>query len=309
MSVKSLVANYLPALSTAFDRVNRDGHNLNIALSGALHKVRTGNDVLFPVDYLELLGDCMKKKQLRIREIKTEAGMTSDIAAKRFSSLVDALRRVPSIEFPIAEEIALIADSYRGTPNSVESGAWAGDARSHFEMSSSFGTKGRILTAVVRFTRSTRCLELGTAYGMSALFILEALKSLGENARLTTIEAQEPQFSMSSRMLMDRFPNQVSCHFGWTHEALPRMIESLGPIDFMFHDAGHSKEDYLRDFDSALPVLAPGAVVLIDDIRWEDPRFSSGNPRCYEGWTGVVRHQRVRRAVEISDEMGLLLLN
>ena len=77
---------------------------------------------------------------------------------------------------------------------------------------------------------------------------------------------------------MDRYPNQVSCHFGWTHEALPRMIESLGPIDFMFHDAGHSKEDYLRDFDTALPVLAPGAVVLIDDIRWEDPRFSFGQP-------------------------------
>ena len=54
MSVKSLVTTYLPALSTAFDRVNRDGHNLNIALSGALHKARTSNDVLFPVDYLEL---------------------------------------------------------------------------------------------------------------------------------------------------------------------------------------------------------------------------------------------------------------
>ena len=48
---------------------------------------------------------------------------------------------------------------------------------------------------------------------------------------------------------------------------LPRIVKSLKRVDFLFHDAGHSREDYVRDFDAVLPILAPGAVILIDDIR------------------------------------------
>jgi predicted O-methyltransferase YrrM len=126
---------------------------------------------------------------------------------------------------------------------------------------------------------------------------------------LTTLEAGELPFSMSSNCLKNRYGDFVSCEFGWTQERLPEIIKSLDRLDFLFHDAGHSREDYVKDFDTVLSILVPGAVVLIDDIRWEDPRFFQGNPRCYEGWIEVVNHPRVRRAVEINDTMGLLLLD
>jgi len=54
--------------------------------------------------------------------------------------------------------------------------------------------------------------------------------------------------------------------------------------------------------------LSPGNVVLIDDIRWEDARFSAQPAKTYEGWREIVRHARVRRAVEIDGNRGLLLL-
>jgi predicted O-methyltransferase YrrM len=289
-------------------RTARDRHNLDIVLSWALQKVSNSKDVLFPIDYVDLLQDCIEEKSLKIREIKPDLRTSSDTVAKRFSCLVHVLRQVPPIEFLVAEEIALIADSYRGNLKPVEGSEWAGDIGLHFDISSSFGTKGRILTTVVRLTQSEQCLELGTAYGMSALFILEALKTRGTDTHLTTLEGAEPQFSMSSELLINRYRNHVSCEFGWIQETLPRIVESLGRVDFLFHDAGHSKEDYIRDFYTVLPVLAPGAVVLIDDIHWEDPRFSHGNPGCYEGWMEILNHYRVRRAVEIGDMMGLLLL-
>jgi predicted O-methyltransferase YrrM len=143
---------------------------------------------------------------------------------------------------------------------------------------------------------------------MSAVFILEALRSRGKDIHLATLEALEPQFSMASKMLRSRYGNQVSCEFGWTQEALPKMVKSLGRLDFLFHDAGHAKENYIRDFHTVLPIAVPGAVILMDDIRWEDSRFSRDNPRCYEGWLEIVNHPRVRRAVEISGSIGLLLL-
>ena len=93
-----------------------------------------------------------------------------------------------------------------------------------------------------------------------------------------------------------------------TQEALPQMVKSLKGLDFLFHDAGHSKESYIRDFQAVLPILKPGSVALIDDIRWEGERFYKGDPQCYEGWKEIVSHPRVKRAAEISDTMGLVLL-
>jgi hypothetical protein len=43
---------------------------------------------------------------------------------------------------------------------------------------------------------------------------------------------------------------------------------------------------------------------LIDDIRWDDPRFSSENPKAYDGWLAVVGHDRVERAVSSTMKSG-----
>ncbi len=219
------------------DRAGQNRHNLGIVVSQSLQKLTSSKDLLFPLAFVELLEDCLKEITLKkIENIKTEFDPKNDVSIKRFSSLIDALRHLPPVEFSSANEIALIADSYRGNLEPIEYDQWASDVRSHFEMSSSFGTKGRILSTVVRFTQARQCLELGTAYGMSALFILEALKTRGKDTHLTTLEAFEPQFSISSKTLKSRYGNQVSCEFGLSQEALPMIVKSLERVDFLFHD-------------------------------------------------------------------------
>lgn len=297
------------AVKTAENEL-RDRHNVDIVLSWALQKSSSNRDIHFPPAYIELLRSCIERKNLRIRQIKADSGGNDTTYGRRFSALVDALAGdLPPIEVSIAEEIAIIADSLRKNMRPVEIGQWAGDIGVHIENSSSVGMKGRILATVVRFSQSKRFLELGTGYGITGLFFLEPFKNGAPSGRLTIIEGDKTAFSIASEILKTRYEEQVSCHFGWAAEALPKLVKSLEGVDFLFHDAGHSKEDYVRDFNAALPILKPGAVVLIDDIRWNDPRFSTGNPRCYEGWLEVVKHPRVRRAVEISDILGLLLLH
>src|SRR5262245_14920273 len=53
----------------------------------------------------------------------------------------------------------------------------------------------------------------------------------------------------------------VSRRFGKTGSVLPELVKSLGKTDFMFHDCGHSREDYVSDFDQVGEILRPGAVV------------------------------------------------
>ena len=143
---------------------------------------------------------------------------------------------------------------------------------------------------------------------MSALFILAALTTYAKSGHLATVEGFEPQFSLSSSLLKRRYGETVACHFGKIAGVLPELLNSLGSIDFMFHDCGHSRDDYINDFNQVSKLLAPGAFVLFDDIRWEDPRFVKGEARTYEGWQAVVGHPRVSRAVEIDGVLGLLLI-
>jgi predicted O-methyltransferase YrrM len=264
-------------------------------------------EIRFPVAYVEFLRTCIEHAQCGVEEVKRDSGTGED--SDRFTTLLEVLgSSLPPIEFSVAKTIAVIADHYRTLRQPLEA-AWAGDISHHFQAASSFGGKGRILSTIVRFARTKRCLELGTAYGMSALFTLEAIRNNLQTGHLITVEGWDPLYSLSSSMLKKRYGEMVSCHFGNIQDELPKLAKTAGPFDFMFHDAGHTREDYIRDFNAVKDALSPGAVVLIDDIRWEDLRISKGRPgRCYEGWMEVCADTKVRRAVEIDHNLGLLLL-
>jgi len=291
--------------------VERDRANLAAVLARLM--ADAPGDIRYPAAYIDFLRSCLEIQTPRIRTVKRSRGDPGTGSAKSFGSLLDALGTVPPVEIGFAREMAALADSFRGMTERMESASWAGDIGAHFEMSSSFGHKGRILAAIVRFMHPSSCLELGTAYGMSASFILRAMERHVGEARdpkgwLTTVEARAQQHALASRLLASRHGERVRCELGWTRDVLPALGGKMPPVDFLFHDAGHSRRDFVHDFRAALPLLGPGAVVLFDDIDWDDPRFARSNPACHWGWMEVVRHPAVAWAVEVGPDMGLALL-
>ena len=56
------------------------------------------------------------------------------------------------------------------------------------------------------------------------------------------------------------------------------LAKTIGPIDFMFHDAAHTGDDYIRDFSLIVDTLAPGAVLLVDDIGGKTQGFTTAQP-------------------------------
>jgi predicted O-methyltransferase YrrM len=282
--------------------IESDNANLAVVLPWAL--ARAADDLLFPSAYVEFIRSCLEMRTLAIKTIKQRRGGAQ--ASHRFNTLLSVLTNPPPLAFPVADRLARVAQHFQHNTGPLISAQWHGDVRAHFEISSSFGHKGRILAAILRFMRTRQVLELGTAYGMSAMFMLE---TMGQDGRLTTVEGREVQHGIASTVLTARYPGRVVCELGLTSEILPRLCKELPPVDFLFHDAGHSRKAFIDDFHAALPLFAPGAVVLVDDIFWNDPRFAKRNPRCHQGWLKVATHPRVVQAVEISREMGLLLLS
>jgi predicted O-methyltransferase YrrM len=278
-------------------RAGRDDKNVEICLS-SLCKVELLAEIRFPVAYVEFLRTCIEHTHCAVKEVKGGDGKGEN--SKRFGTLLEVLRSsVPPIEFSVAAAIALIADHYQALRQSSHLEGEPDDISLHFQNSSSFGYKGRILSAIVRTARTERCVELGTAYGMSALFILEALRN-SKTGHLITLEGWEALYSLSSTMLKERYGGMVSCELGKTQDELPRLAKTAAPIDFLFHDAGHLGEDYIRDFNAVIDSFAAGAVILIDDIRYQN--------QSYDGWVTVCADPRVQRAAEIDYNLGLLLL-
>jgi predicted O-methyltransferase YrrM len=296
-------------ISTHMDTPSsRDRRNVDLVLAAAMREPDVLSRLHLPVAYTQFLREALEPCRHRLTEVR-RLGNSVDTAGNRFDMLCHALRAgLPALDYRLARDIAVTADGYRNLPQLIEFHQWAGDVGLHFSEASSFGQKGRILFDAVRFMRPQRCLELGTAYGMSALFILAALKAFVQCGSLATVEGWEPLHSLSSSMLKQNYGEMVSCTLGSTTVVLPELLKSLGKIDFLFHDAGHSREDYINDFSKVVDFLAPGAVVLFDDIRWEDARVGAPAPRTYEGWQAVYAHPRVRHAVEIDDVIGLLLI-
>ncbi len=142
---------------------------------------------------------------------------------------------------------------------------------------------GRVMTGLVRELRPARVLELGTNLGMSAAHIASALRQtdserdddLGDDersarpGRLVTLEGAPALAALARRHLaaLGHDEDRVRVVVGPFAEMLPGVCASDGPFDLVFVDGHHEREAALAYVAAVRPHLAPGAVVVLDDVE------------------------------------------
>lgn len=127
--------------------------------------------------------------------------------------------------------------------------------------------EGQTLYALARKNQSHEVLEVGMAFGLSSLFICDALKENG-GGRLTSIDPyQHGHFSgIGLRNItkagygdMHRFLDRAS------YLELPRLLESGERFDMAFIDGNHRYEYTLVDFFYALRMLNVDGWLILHD--------------------------------------------
>ncbi|MFN5910215.1 MAG: O-methyltransferase [Bacteroidota bacterium] len=119
---------------------------------------------------------------------------------------------------------------------------------------------GRILQAVVAASAPKRMLEIGTAHGLSALYLIQGTDK--QNCQLHTIEFDE-NVAGQSQELMDRLNLPVKVLAG---EAM-QIIESLtGIYDLVFFDAQKSHYGKQIDFLWERGLIGSQTVILADNV-------------------------------------------
>ena len=138
------------------------------------------------------------------------------------------------------------------------------------------------LSLLLEMTKPRRVLEIGTAYGYSALFFARKLP----NARITTIDRNEHMIPVAEENFASRPEgSRIDFRTGDADKVLDRMIEeqksgSAEPFDFVFIDAG--KSHYREFFDRAEQLTRPGSIIVCDNI-------------LMHGWTVDRSYEGARR--------------
>lgn len=123
--------------------------------------------------------------------------------------------------------------------------------------------QGRFLELMVRISRASRVLEIGTLGAYSTIWMARALPPGG---RVVTLEA-DPHHAEVARCNLERagVTDRVDLRVGPALETLPAVhTEGIGPFDLVFIDADKpSNPDYLA---WALRLTRRGSIVIGDNV-------------------------------------------
>lgn len=124
--------------------------------------------------------------------------------------------------------------------------------------------------------RPQRVLEIGTAIGYSTLLLA---RHLGPDGTVTSVELDEVRHEMA-KYYVEKSPyaDRVKLCLGDAEAVIDTLS---GPFDLVFLDG--PKGQYLRQLEALLPKLAPGAVILADNVLFRGyVRGDKEAPRRYK---------------------------
>ncbi len=156
---------------------------------------------------------------------------------------------------------------------------------------------GTLLYTLAREIKPAFCIELGTGFGVSGLYIQAGQQRAG-SGRFVTFEGSKARAAIASEM-HQRLGFHPTIVVGDFDRTVAREVATLGTIDFAFVDGNHRGGATIR-YDALIRRHgAAGTVVVHDDIRWSSDMEAA--------WLAVLRAPGGRRAFDLF-RLGILEL-
>lgn len=114
-------------------------------------------------------------------------------------------------------------------------------------------------------------IEIGLAYGASALAIAEALVWTHEaDARHVIVDAYQDRFGDSgwSALLSAGLADTCSLLRAQSQLALPKLLQDGQTADAAFVDGSHIFHNVFVDLHYLRQLVRPGGLVILDDVAW-----------------------------------------
>jgi hypothetical protein len=112
-------------------------------------------------------------------------------------------------------------------------------------------------------------VETGVARGVISRIVLEALAENGRG-HLWSVDLPHPfeqrLHSQTGIAVPDRLRTRWTYVEGSSRRRLPHLVKELGTVDVFVHDSLHTARNTRFEMERIAGVLAPGGVMLVDDI-------------------------------------------
>jgi len=179
-------------------------------------------------------------------------------------------------------------------------GASTGDYKTRFRQvkdvtrHSSIGPKfGKLIHRLVTHFAPREILEVGTAMGISTLYIATAAPM----SRLITMEGCAV-IAEKARENFNAFKMEnIELDLGNFNALMAKTLDKFDKLDFVLIDANHRKDPTIEYFKMMLPKLHSNSIVMIDDIYW-----SKG---MTDAWNEIKKNDKVSISIDLF-KMGIL---
>ena len=130
--------------------------------------------------------------------------------------------------------------------------------------------EGHAIQRLIREIKPRTTLEVGCAYGLSTLFICEALAEVGGARHIVIDPDQEDGWKGLGLFNARRagFGDLIEFHNEPSHLALPSLVKAQRRVDFALIDGWHTFDYVLVDFFYVDLLLTVGGIAMLDDTRF-----------------------------------------
>jgi len=141
---------------------------------------------------------------------------------------------------------------------------------------------------LVRSLKPKTIVQCGVCNGLSSAFMMLALAKNGPDGQLYVIDmppvfnSKDPAWTIPGKtygmvvpegktsgwMVPEAYHKRFHVQNGDAKILLPKLVERLPTIDMFYHDSDHTYNHMMFEFREAKRKLAPGGLVVADDISW-----------------------------------------
>jgi predicted O-methyltransferase YrrM len=128
---------------------------------------------------------------------------------------------------------------------------------------------GTLINLLIKEAKAKRILEVGTSFGYSGIWLAEAARATG--GRVTTLEIHSGKADYARAMWAKAgLADHIECLID---DARLSIDQLPGPFDFVLIDLW--KDLYVPCFELIYPKLAPGAIVVADNMLFPEVHRSA----------------------------------